>query len=133
MRVAEVLVEGGEALGEVLEHLAVPAVDVALVAVVVPAAVVGLGDFEADVGLDDLGDGAELVAQPAAGVVGVAGGGLGGLQGLDALDGVGAGLGDDVAGLVAGERRFWRVVHRRWGGRRAASRAPCSPRRGRSG
>ena len=103
MRVAEVLVEGDEAVGEVLEHLAVAAVDVALAAVVVPAAVVGLGDFEADVGLDDLGDRAELVAEAAAGVVAARSGRPRGLEGLDAGDGVGAGLVMMSRVLSAGE------------------------------
>ena len=71
MRRAEVLVEGDEIGTELVEHLCMTAAGAALAAVVVPAAVVRLGDFEADIGLDDAGDGRELIAKSAAGILGI--------------------------------------------------------------
>ena len=69
----------------------------------VPAAVIRLGDFKTDVGLNDPGDGPELIAKAALRVVGIALGALDLIERLEAFNCVSAGLGDDVAGHVGGK------------------------------
>ncbi len=54
-----------QTLGQMTEHLTMMAIGAALAAMGVPTAVVGLSDFQANIGLDDAGDGGQLVAQAA--------------------------------------------------------------------
>src|SRR5215469_11616250 len=63
---SQIAVESGEALGELGEAEGELAALVALIGVGVPAAHVGEGDLEADVGLDELGDLLQAVAEAAA-------------------------------------------------------------------
>src|SRR5215471_10353502 len=63
---SQIAVESGEALGELGEAKGKLATLVALIGVGVPAAHVGEGDLEADVGLDELGDLLQAVPEPAA-------------------------------------------------------------------
>src|SRR6266849_2467793 len=63
--VAEIPVERGQTLGELHEPLRELPLLVALVGVRVPAAHVGKGDLEPHVGLDELGDLLQAVAEPA--------------------------------------------------------------------
>src|SRR5262249_39742395 len=65
---SQIAVERGEALGELGEAEGELAALVALIGVGVPAAHVGKGNLEADVGLDELGDLLQAVAAAAAGV-----------------------------------------------------------------
>src|SRR5262245_11101457 len=66
---SQIAVERGEALGELGEAEGELAAIVALIGVCVPAAHVGKGNLEADVGLDELGDLLQAVAEAAAGIL----------------------------------------------------------------
>src|SRR5205814_7398517 len=90
---------------EMAGHAGLASTGAAFIAVVVPAAIIRLGDFEADVGLDDASDGGELAGEAAHRIRGVVGLFAGFVEGLDALDGGAAGGGDDVARLLAVQRR----------------------------
>src|SRR5215831_3263573 len=104
----QITIEGGQALGEFREAEGELSALVALVGVRVPSPHVGEGDLEPNVGLDELGDLPQAVAEPTPrilrAVVGREALGIGGLEQLHRVEGLAARAVEDVVHALLVER-----------------------------